>query len=271
MTKICIKCKIEMPIETFSKDKNKKDGLSNRCKKCRCEESRQYRKENFVKVKNYQNQYQKENSEKIRERRRQYREENSEKISEQRKQYYKENSEEICKQRKQYYEENSEKINERKKQYYEENSEEICEQKRQYRKENFERLRKHEKQYYTENFERMCERIRRYRKTPKGRLVNARTCTKRRMRKLNNGGICDLTLNEWNAILKHQNYKCIICGKPFTEKYPATQDHIIPLSKGGYDTANNIQGAHRYCNSTKSNKIDKTNILTYVNSYMLKE
>lgn len=35
----------------------------------------------------------------------------------------------------------------------------------------------------------------------------------------------------------------------------ATIDHIIPLSKGGTHTYNNVQLAHYICNSKKSDKI----------------
>ena len=36
--------------------------------------------------------------------------------------------------------------------------------------------------------------------------------------------------------------------------YPSI-DHIIPVSRGGTHTWDNVQLAHRYCNSIKSNKL----------------
>ena len=42
----------------------------------------------------------------------------------------------------------------------------------------------------------------------------------------------------------------IICGN----SYPSI-DHVIPLSKGGRHSWDNIKLAHRLCNSIKSNKI----------------
>lgn len=60
---------------------------------------------------------------------------------------------------------------------------------------------------------------------------------------------------------------CQICGQPIDEKdikgrhirskYP-TLDHIIPLSKGGTHTWDNIQLAHMKCNGGKCNKLTYT-------------
>ena len=58
---------------------------------------------------------------------------------------------------------------------------------------------------------------------------------------------------------------CQICGKPVDDKdienghvkrlYP-TIDHIIPLSKGGTHTWNNVQLAHMSCNAGKCDRND---------------
>jgi len=55
---------------------------------------------------------------------------------------------------------------------------------------------------------------------------------------------------------------CRICHKeidmtvPRTSKMGLTVDHIIPLSKGGQDTLDNMQPAHWICNVKKGNKIN---------------
>lgn len=38
-------------------------------------------------------------------------------------------------------------------------------------------------------------------------------------------------------------------------KQRATFDHVIPRSKGGADTADNLQLAHARCNKIKGNKL----------------
>ncbi|WP_280331510.1 HNH endonuclease [Nocardia wallacei] len=53
---------------------------------------------------------------------------------------------------------------------------------------------------------------------------------------------------------------CGICKEPIDYSLPHLDprayvvDHIIPLSKGGTDTLDNKQAAHRDCNSHKSDK-----------------
>ena len=56
-----------------------------------------------------------------------------------------------------------------------------------------------------------------------------------------------LSTTEWNAILAAYKFKCAYCGK----KAKLTQDHIIPLSKGGGTIAHNTIPACQPCNSRK--------------------
>lgn len=62
-------------------------------------------------------------------------------------------------------------------------------------------------------------------------------------------------------IFEKDKWICKICGEPVDKYlgYPnpmsATLDHIIPLSKGGTHTYNNVQLAHLRCNIKKSNKM----------------
>jgi hypothetical protein len=69
-----------------------------------------------------------------------------------------------------------------------------------------------------------------------------------RARKLGVSGL--LEEYEWQDILRAHNYSCAICGS--TEDISI--DHIIPLSKGGTNTADNIQPLCRSCNSRKGNR-----------------
>lgn len=71
---------------------------------------------------------------------------------------------------------------------------------------------------------------------------------KRRARIKGNGG--SHTAAEWQAIKAAQEYRCLACGK----QEPAiklTLDHILPVSKGGTDNADNIQGLCGPCNNHK--------------------
>lgn len=59
--------------------------------------------------------------------------------------------------------------------------------------------------------------------------------------------LCGLPV-DWDD--KHKTDKAIICG----DMYPSI-DHIIPISSGGLHAWNNVQLAHRICNTKKSNKV----------------
>lgn len=57
-----------------------------------------------------------------------------------------------------------------------------------------------------------------------------------------------LTQQEWEEAKAEFNYKCAYCGQP-TDRL--TQDHVIPVSKGGGYTKINIIPACKSCNSSK--------------------
>lgn len=59
-----------------------------------------------------------------------------------------------------------------------------------------------------------------------------------------------LTQQEWQDILKKFDYKCAYCGTD--EKIE--MDHVIPISKGGPHTKNNVVPACRFCNASKGNR-----------------
>jgi 5-methylcytosine-specific restriction endonuclease McrA len=57
-----------------------------------------------------------------------------------------------------------------------------------------------------------------------------------------------ITEEEWIVILNKYGRKCLRCGRSDVE---ITMDHVIPLSKGGTHTADNIQPLCKSCNSSK--------------------
>jgi 5-methylcytosine-specific restriction endonuclease McrA len=60
------------------------------------------------------------------------------------------------------------------------------------------------------------------------------------------------TLDEFNAVLIAQAYRCFYCGIDISSG--ATQDHFIPLSKGGSNWIENIRAACITCNISKGNR-----------------
>lgn len=74
----------------------------------------------------------------------------------------------------------------------------------------------------------------------------------RRARKRSNGG--SFTLEQWQDLKKKYDYMCLCC-KEQEPDIKLTIDHIIPVSKGGLNTIENIQPLCLSCNSRKQDRI----------------
>ena len=45
--------------------------------------------------------------------------------------------------------------------------------------------------------------------------------------------------------------KCILCGKPITSVKELSQEHILPLARGGSNEDYNLYPSHKVCNNEK--------------------
>jgi len=59
-----------------------------------------------------------------------------------------------------------------------------------------------------------------------------------------------LTAEEWHVICKVFAQRCAYCGR----QEPLEQDHVVPVSRGGLHTQNNVVPACKSCNSSKGNR-----------------
>lgn len=91
-------------------------------------------------------------------------------------------------------------------------------------------------------------RHRRYRMSPQGK-AQQRVITARRRHQRGRG---DFTGAQWLALLERHNRTCAYCGR---SDRPLTQDHLIPLCRGGEHTADNIVPACLPCNLRKGARI----------------
>jgi len=64
------------------------------------------------------------------------------------------------------------------------------------------------------------------------------------------------TFGEWELLKKQYGYRCPCCGRK-EPKIVLTEDHIIPLSRGGSDYIENIQPLCGSCNCKKNTKVIK--------------
>ena len=63
----------------------------------------------------------------------------------------------------------------------------------------------------------------------------------------------DFTSEQKTAILKRDNYRCVICGRGQKDGVELHIDHIHPWSKGGETVFENLQTLCTVCNGGKSN------------------
>lgn len=110
-------------------------------------------------------------------------------------------------------------------------------QKSEYDKKYLEENKEHKKEYYNIWKKQGGQEIRR---------INEQT-RKARKKELEN----TLTIDEWKECLSYFDNKCAYCGD---ESEGLTQDHVIPVSKGGGYTKENIIPSCKHCNSSKCNK-----------------
>lgn len=97
-----------------------------------------------------------------------------------------------------------------------------------------------------------AERQRRYLATPHGKLRAAFNRAKQRALKY--GSDWETGLTKDVLLRLYAQAECAVCGLPMTDG-DKTLDHIIPLSKGGSNTAANLQLAHGACNTRKGNRL----------------
>jgi len=112
--------------------------------------------------------------------------------------------------------------------------------------------RKEQQKKYSKS-ERGKEAQQKYFNSEKGKEVKRRNKQKRRALK-NNSQVEDFTNLE---IFERDKWKCGICGLDvdkslcYPDKSSASLDHIVPLSRGGSHTKENVQCSHLSCNLKK--------------------
>ena len=169
------------------------------------------------------------------------------------KKYYWEKREVCLEYKKRWYREHPEEIKERVKQWRKKCPEKINEINRRYRRNHPEEIKKQGRQYYQRNKEIIKEYRKNYLKTDEGKMSNQRTYFKRRA--IMENSVNTLTSQEWLCILEEYNYRCAYCDVEFDCENLPEKDHIIPISKGGDNTKENIVPACRSCNAKKHNNI----------------
>ena len=129
-------------------------------------------------------------------------------------------------------------------QYRLENREKVSEAARKHREENAEKIREYYRQWYAANSEKKRESVKLYRQDRPDQYRGYRHTRRVRLAE----GECSLTNAQWEEVKLRYKHKCAYCGKK-PEKL--TMDHVIPISKGGSHSADNIVPACLTCNCSK--------------------
>jgi 5-methylcytosine-specific restriction endonuclease McrA len=117
---------------------------------------------------------------------------------------------------------------------------------------NREALRQSKKEYAAQNRERIRAHKAAWKKRHPEKVQLGRRLHRRNKKFLRTES--GITIVQWNAIVEFYNNACQICYKPAGDE-ELTIDHIIPTSKGGLHAWQNLQPAHKSCNSAKHAKL----------------
>lgn len=184
-TKMCSKCKEELPIDMFVLHSTSKDGYNNICKKCQS----QYNKE-----------YKEKNKDSIREKAKKKRDENRDVINAKKREYYQEHKDEILLKSAEYRQTHKEQKAAADKKYAQEHKEQIQQYQKEYREEHKLSNAEYQKQYRIKNKDRLDE----YKKSPHTRYKTYQRNAKTKDRNF------DLSEDDFVEISKQP---CIYCGE----------------------------------------------------------
>src|SRR3989304_7941437 len=128
---------------------------------------------------------------------------------------------------------------------YAENHVKIDKQHKEWNKNNPEKIKQYQKKWRAKNSE-------------KNKLTMITVNARYRSKKANALG--KFTAVQWKYLLDFYGLQCMMCG----EGRNLEMDHVIPISKGGMHSIENIQILCRSCNSHKGNKtMDFRKIFTH--------
>lgn len=231
--KRCSKCGERHPRtpEYFYRNKSKGDGLSTECKPCNRAHSKKWRKDNPEKQAENSRKWSAANQGRAYANQKTWREANPEKRSEYSRRW-RERNPEYSRNR---YAANRERVRQQQKEAYAANPEPAKERARQWKIANHDRVLANAKRWRVENPER--RRLSHHRRSARKRRV-----------------LTQLTISQWEWLKQQSGHCCVYCGRHQDECGRLQQEHVVPLSRGGAHTVNNIRPACADCNYRKHDK-----------------
>ena len=213
--KRCSKCKRWLLTNQFARNRAALDGLQAMCNECR----KSYY--DVDKKRAYNREYVAKNQERVNDYQRRYREEHPEA---------------------------KKQATERKRRHYQNNKERALELSRRWHEEHPEKVREVQRNYYQRNKEARLENSRRWRHNNPDQV--ARQNEARRAREA--GAAVEVI--DYQRIYKRDRDICYLCGQK-VKKAERHLDHVIPLSRGGSHSEDNLRVTHAKCNLLKGTKL----------------
>ncbi|MFA5054174.1 MAG: HNH endonuclease [Parcubacteria group bacterium] len=242
--KRCSRCKRWLPLADFRKNTRAWDRLLSMCRTCSRAVDAKWRAGHREKRAADNAKYYAENSEKVRASAAKWRAENPERVRASQVAWQAENPEKARASATKWREENREKSRASAAKWRAKNREKM----RAWREENPERVRAYCAKWRAENPERVrASTAKRRRKNPDMH----RAAQARRRAKQKAATVDPVTAQELGAIRAEYGGICPYCGKRIDEGH---FDHVMPLSKGGTHTVDNLAWVCATCNLRKQDK-----------------
>jgi hypothetical protein len=164
------------------------------------------------------------------------------------KKYYKENKNRILENSKKRYRENPQAKHEYDAIYRFNNLEVKHAKDREYYKKNSDNIKSHVAKWYKNNKQHVLKYQKQHQENNKDYYRDIKNICNHKRRAYKKQLPNSFNKNDWTTCKESFNHQCAYCGKHLKN---LTQDHFIPISKGGEYTKNNIIPACGSCNYSK--------------------
>lgn len=218
-SKVCKDCGNRKPIELFAKQSRRKDGCRPYCKDCFNKRNRAYVAKNQERIQQY------------------------------RRNHYHTHKDYYRQYHKEHRRTHRERYRQRARAQYYAHREQKLEWGRSYRETHREQMRQLRQSYHETHLEYERQRCKEWRKSnplKNAELSRRYTATKR---STSVDGV------NYRFILERDGMHCYICEKDILPHHTMHFDHVVPLSRGGTHTEENVRPTHAQCNLRKHDKL----------------
>lgn len=226
-SKVCTKCLLDLPFESYNKCKLGKHGLRSDCKRCRAARVAAYRQANPDKVRSAERKHYTANREKILQKAKDFRLANLDAVRESERRWYAENAESVLERKNKWRRDNRDDVRARERDRYQENREHFLAKNKFYRSQNPDYWKQHQMEH---------------------REMYAAYQGRRRA-KLRGIVSPNFSYQQLLARIDYFGGKCWMCGDPWEH-----MDHVKPINNGGPHLLANLRPACSSCNIAKGSK-----------------